>query len=163
MKRQSSSRLARRGFTLMEVMLVVAIIGLLAVFIVPRVFGMRGVAMINLTKAAVKSGLNGALNHFQVVHGTFPTELRHLIEKPEEGAGGGSAGDGGEIVYQNLEQWQARLENGAEALKDPWGHEYIYKFPGEFNKDGYDLSSAGPDGQPDTDDDIRNWSTDEAQ
>jgi general secretion pathway protein G len=45
----------------------------------------------------------------------------------------------------------------ANDLKDPWGHEYIYRCPGIHNIDGYDLSSMGPDGKEGTDDDIGNW------
>jgi general secretion pathway protein G len=40
---------------------------------------------------------------------------------------------------------------------DPWGHKYIYEYPGKHNPNGYDLSSAGPDGKAGTDDDIVNW------
>jgi general secretion pathway protein G len=40
---------------------------------------------------------------------------------------------------------------------DPWGNPYIYECPGKYNPSGYDLSSAGEDGKPGTDDDIMNW------
>ena len=40
---------------------------------------------------------------------------------------------------------------------DPWGDQYIYEYPGKHNPKRYDLSSAGPDGKPGTDDDIVNW------
>ncbi len=46
-------------------------------------------------------------------------------------------------------------------LKDPWGNEYQYKNPGEFNEDSYDLYSMGPDGEDGTDDDIGNWRKEE--
>jgi len=45
--------------------------------------------------------------------------------------------------------------------KDAWGKAYYYKYPGERNKYGYDLYSAGPDGDPGTNDDITNWSAEE--
>jgi general secretion pathway protein G len=41
---------------------------------------------------------------------------------------------------------------------DPWGHPYVYRYPGEHNKKGFDLLSSGPDGQIGTDDDVTNWS-----
>jgi general secretion pathway protein G len=51
-------------------------------------------------------------------------------------------------------RWHAELDN--ETL-DPWGHPYQYRNPGKHNPDKYDVFSMGPDGQPDTDDDIGNW------
>jgi general secretion pathway protein G len=41
--------------------------------------------------------------------------------------------------------------------EDPWGHPYLYRFPGRHNKNGYDIASAGPDGKPGGGDDLGNW------
>jgi hypothetical protein len=49
-------------------------------------------------------------------------------------------------------------DDGAGWSKDPWGGEYIYRYPGQNNQDGYDLYSYGPDGKLGGDDDITNWS-----
>jgi general secretion pathway protein G len=45
-------------------------------------------------------------------------------------------------------------------LEDPWGNPYEYKYPGEYNERSYDLWSWGPDGESDTDDDLKNWKDD---
>ena len=50
--------------------------------------------------------------------------------------------------------------SGQGVPKDPWGNEYIYRQPGQYNEYGYDLSSAGPDEQTGGDDDITNWTED---
>ena len=157
MSRNGARNGRRRGFTLMEVMLVVAIIGMLAVFIVPRLFGTQETAKIRLTKAAVDSGLNHAISTFRLNHGMLPLQLVDLVEKPEEDAGGRDDDEGG--GYQDLDLWQASLDK--KDLKDQWGSEYGYRTGEdlEFRKD-YELWSFGPDRQDGTDDDIVNWEKD---
>jgi hypothetical protein len=54
-------------------------------------------------------------------------------------------------VYPGTGQWQQAL--GAPSIKDPWGNEYTYRYPGTRNSPEYDLFSVGPDGLPDTADD----------
>lgn len=84
-----------------------------------------------------------ALDSFLIGGGRYPTStegLRALIEKP------GGHTDGG---------LRPNLPDGV--LKDPWGRDYLYEYPGQHGKNGYDLYSAGPDGGPGTSDDIANW------
>ena len=64
--------------------------------------------------------------------------LMALIEKPDD--------------EEEAKKWAGPYLK-AESLKDSWGNDYIYVYPGEYNEDGYDLSSAGPDGEEGTDDD----------
>jgi len=138
----------RQAFTLLEVLIVVAIIGALAVFVVPNFINTEAKAKSKLADAAIKSGL-GAIDRYRIDMGYYPRSedggLRALIEKPSD--------------EQEAKKWAGPYV-GAEGLKDPWGNDYIYEYPGRYNEGGYDLSSPGPDGQPGNDDDITNWKVD---
>jgi general secretion pathway protein G len=56
----------------------------------------------------------------------------------------------------NAQEWRGPYVK--EVPLDPWGNDYIYESPGKVNTGSYDISSAGPDGQPGNEDDITNWS-----
>ena len=118
------------GFTLLELLVVVAIIGLLAGYVAPRYFGQVGRSEVNAAKAQMDA-LEKALDAYRLDTGRYPTAemgLVALVTKP-----------------QNEPKW-----NGPYLRKtvpsDPWGKPYIYKIPGE--KGEYDLTSLGKDGQP---------------
>lgn len=148
MKRNSrKGRSHVRAFTLLEVLMVVVIIGLLAAFVVPNFFGAGERARKDLTQALIDSGLNGALDLYRAHMGTYPPSdeggLELLVEPPEE--------------EEQAEKWAGPYIQKAEDLRDAWGNELFYEFPGEYNENSYDLYSAGPDGEEGTDDDIKNW------
>jgi general secretion pathway protein G len=132
----------RRGFTLMEMLIVLSIIALLMGMVIYNLTGVNEVAQ----KEKVSSDLlsfKELLAAYQLETGSLPTTeqgLKALWEKP--------------TAEPIPDQWKAMLE--AE-VKDPWGHSYQYRNPGKHNPDRYDVSSMGPDGLPDTDDDIGNW------
>jgi general secretion pathway protein G len=89
-------------------------------------------------------GFKELLAAYQLESGSLPTTeqgLKALWSKP--------------TVEPVPLHWRAMLDH--ETL-DPWGHSYQYRSPGKFNTDSYDVYSVGPDGAPDTDDDIGNWS-----
>jgi general secretion pathway protein G len=136
-----------RAFTLLEVLMVVVIIGLLAAFVVPNLFGTGEKAKIDLTQAVVDSGFNGALDLYRMHMSKYPQSedegLMALIEEPDD--------------EEEAKEWAGPYLKKAGDLTDPWGNEYLYECPGTYNEESYDLSSAGPDGQEGTDDDIQNW------
>jgi general secretion pathway protein G len=140
-----------RAFTLLEVLMVVVIIGLLAAFVVPNFINAPTTAKIGLTEAAVGSNgsIASALKMYRLAMGHYPTTdegLKALTEVPDEEEQAKAWRKGGGPFIEDV--------NG---LKDPWTHEYLYVCPGTYNTEGFDLSSAGPDGQEGTDDDIVNW------
>jgi general secretion pathway protein G len=142
------SLLARaRGFTLIEIMVVITILGILAALIVPRVVGRTDDARITAAKTDI-SGIMNALKMYRLDNGRYPTTeqgLRALIEKPAA-----------EPVPNNWKQG-GYLERRT-VPSDPWGKEYQYLNPGLRGE--IDVFSYGRDGQPGgegPDAEIGNW------
>lgn len=130
-----------RGFTFMEIMFVVVIIGILLGLVGPKLVGRTKKARVAAAEAQIKN-FKTALNTYEMHVGEFPTTsqgLNAMVEKPSD---------------VDDKDWQGPYME--DIPNDPWGKEYIYKSPGEHNKD-FDLSSMGPDRQEGTDDDIINW------
>jgi general secretion pathway protein G len=134
--------LSRAGFTLVEIMLVVIIIGALAAMIIPRLSGRGEEAKAKVAKSDIDANLATALKLYELDNGSFPTTdqgLAALRVKPNTNP-----------LPQN---W-----NGPYVEKDPvdpWGRPYIYVSPGVHRSD-YDLSSKGKDASSDKDE-ISNW------
>jgi len=130
------------GFTLMEMLIVLSIIALLMGMVIYHLTGINETAQ----KQKVQSDLLGfkeMLAAYQLESGTLPTTeqgLKVLWIKP--------------TIEPIPQHWRAMLES--ETL-DPWGHAYQFRNPGKHNPDRYDVFSMGPDGLPDTGDDIGNW------
>jgi general secretion pathway protein G len=124
------SRRASGGFTLLELLVVVMIIGLLASFVAPRYFGQIGKTEVKLAQAQIDA-LEKALDQFRLDTGRYPSTdsgLTALVVKPpDEPRWGGPY-----------------LRKGTPM--DPWGRPYLYRYPGEHRE--YDLMSLGKDGQP---------------
>ncbi len=117
------------GFTLIELLIVMVIIGLLAAFIVPKLIGRVGESKQTATKAQIEL-LSTALDMYKLDTGKYPTQesgLKALIEKSDE-----------------IENWKGPYLQKNIIPKDPWGAEYVYKFPGEHGD--YDIISYGADG-----------------
>jgi len=148
MKRNRMAR--RRGFTLLEILLVVGILALLAAFVVPNLIGAGDQAKNDIAKMAVgRTGEIGkALQRFRMDMGVYPETdegLKALFERPSG-------------VDEDDKRWKGPYLDGTpEEMKDPWEHEYQYRSPGEFNEDSFDLWSLGKDGKDGTDDDVKNW------
>jgi len=138
------------GFTLIEVMLVVLIIGILAALAVPRLVGRSQEARITATQADIESNISIALDLYELDSGTYPSTeqgLSALVVKPSSSP--------------VPTDWKGPYLK--KTPKDPWGHLYVYKNPGEKNTTSFDLYSLGPDATEGTEDDITNWEKSEGQ
>ncbi len=140
-------RVAHRGFTLVEVMIVIAIILALASLIGIAVFNRFGEAQENITKIQMKT-VEDALESFRLDFNRYPTDEEGLsvlwsstnLENPED-----------------EDKWSPYLESPSpnDQWDNPWGYRQISEYGDETK---YDLWSYGPDGEEGTDDDITSWS-----
>jgi len=136
--------LRRTGFTLIELMLVVIIIGVLAAMVVPRLAGRSEQAREAAARADIEASIATALDLYELDNGQYPTT--------EQGLGALRAKPSSAPIPENWRGPYLKKEP-----KDPWGKPYYYKFPGEHNIGGYDLASWGKDGAEGGGDDIVNW------
>ena len=131
------------GFTLIEIMLVVIIIGVLAAMVVPRFAGRTEQAKVARASSDI-AAIGLALDLYELDLGTYPASLSELIAK-DAPAG---------LSEEARERWNGPyLKKGLP--KDPWGRDYQYNKESQHSQD-YDLLSLGADGQP-GDDDVANW------
>ena len=132
-----------RGFTLIELMIVVIIISALVAMVAPRLAGRSEEARRSIAEADIKGNLTLALKLYEVDNGRYPSTeqgLKALLEKPS--------------APPAPKNWKGPyLEQ--EPL-DPWKELYGYRYPGTHPPRDYDLFSLGPDGT-ESEDDITNW------
>lgn len=138
---ESKARRASRlqAFTLVEMLLVLTILAILAGIVLPKIVG-RGEEAKKKATTAQLSAFAQALDLFEVDNGDYPSGrngLQDLVTQPRD-----------------AKNWHQYLDS---IPLDQWGHPYIYVKPGKHRPNSYDLSSAGPDGQEGTADDITNW------
>jgi general secretion pathway protein G len=129
----------RRGFTLVEIMVVVVVIGVLAALIVPTLFDRAGKAKRSVAKQKIAS-IEQAVAFFQQDYGRFPDALDEVVNPPT---------DVPDASPPTLK---------AKDLLDPWNNPFEYRFPGEHS--AFDLISFGADGQEGGEGenaDINNW------
>lgn len=130
----------RNGFTLIELMLVVIIIGALVAMVMPRLAGRSEQARVSAAQADISANIATALKLYELDNGSYPAAnegLNALLSKPST----------------------AKYWNGPYLEKrplDPWGREYQYDSPGTHRPHDYDLFSLGKDGQVSADD-VKNW------
>lgn len=132
---------SQQGFTLIEIMVVVVILGILAAAVVPKIMSRPEQARIEKTKHDI-TALESALSIYKLDNFQYPSTdqgLEALVTKPAGSPQPRNYKNGGYIKKLN---------------KDPWGKEYLYLIPGSHGE--FDLYSLGPDGQP-SEDDIGNW------
>jgi len=134
------------GFTLVEMLVVLAILVLLVSMVVPRIIGSQKKADINATKTQIGM-FKATLERYALDCKKFPTTeqgLEALVSKPAD-------------MDENV-AWDGPYVTG-EIPKDPWGNDYQYAYPPERGTgDNPDIWSYGPDGEDNTEDDICSWS-----
>lgn len=136
-------RMPTRGFTIIEILLVVVIISALAAMVVPRLTGRSEQAKEAIASADIKVNIPTALKLYELDNGRYPTTaqgLKALIAKP--------------TTEPMPQRWNGPYIERRSIL-DPWGNEYVYRYPGTRGVD-YDLYSLGRTGADD-DSNIVNW------
>lgn len=124
------NNVAAAGFTLLELLVVMVIIGLLAGYVAPKYMSQIGKSEIKAAKAQIDS-LEKSLDQYRIDMGHYPNQqqgLNALVTRPTDEP-----------------KWDGPYLRKGLPL-DPWGHPYVYKIPGE--KGDFDLLSYGKDGQP---------------
>ena len=125
-----ADRQAEAGFTLVEMLVVITIIGLIMGLVGPRVLGYLGESKVKAAKLQIES-FSSSLDLFYLDVGRYPTSsegLTALTERPG-----------------NTAVWNGPYLKGGNVPNDPWGHPYIYKFGGE--RSAYEIMSLGSEGK----------------
>jgi general secretion pathway protein G len=136
----------RRGFTLIEILVVITIITLLAALTISNVGGLFGSSQKSVAQLFVTNSIKTPLLAYRVQMGDYPSTeegLQALFTAPPAKA----------------DRWHGPYvaEGTKFPLLDPWGRPYQYRYPGAHNKASYDIWSFGPGGTDGTDDNIGNW------
>lgn len=143
--RDMSKRGKRRssGYTLVELLVVLAILGLLVALAAPRVIRYLGTAKTDTARIQIQK-LGGVLDLYRLEIGHYPTEeegLAALVDRPPQ-----------------VEAWNGPYLNNRQSLIDPWGTPYVYRSPGEHGEyDLYTLGADGKEGGDGEDQDIASW------
>ena len=140
--------MSRKGFTIIEVLVVIVILGLLATFLVPKIMSRPDEARVAKAKNDILA-IDAALKMYKLDNGIYPTTeqgLNALIEKPQI-----------EPIPNNYKK--GGYIDTSSTPEDAWGREYIYRAPGEEDRD-YEIISLGADGKEggeDFDADIKSY------
>jgi len=126
----NSGRKKQRGFSLIELLIVMIILGLLASLVGPRLFRHVDDARVGTARSQIEL-LGTALDSYRLDVGTYPTSEQGLDALRREPSG--------------IRNWNGPYLT-RDIPRDPWGNEYRYRYPGEHGD--YDLWSYGADGQP---------------
>lgn len=136
-------RRRQAGFTLVELLVVLVILGLIAAFAVPQVIKYLGGAKTDSARIQIER-LSGVLDLYRLEVGRYPNDgdgLNALIEEPAD-----------------AKSWNGPYLKKQDALTDPWGRPYVYRFPGEHGAfDIYSLGADGADGGEGENQDLTSW------
>jgi len=136
-------RPCERGFTLVELLVVLVILGLIAAFAAPQVIKYLGSAKTDAAAIQIER-LSGVLDLYRLEVGRYPSTeegLEALVERPID-----------------AEAWDGPYLKKADALTDPWGRPYVYRQPGEHGEfDLFTLGADGSEGGEGEDQDLTNW------
>ncbi|NTW34959.1 MAG: type II secretion system major pseudopilin GspG [Syntrophobacteraceae bacterium] len=143
MSRQQVARLWMRGFTLLELLVVLVVLGMLFAIMTPQVMNMLSGAKSDTVGLQIET-LGTALHYYKLDAGTYPSTeqgLAVLWQRPKDAT-----------------NWRGPYIRKKQHLLDPWGREYLYKYPGRKGPfDLYSLGADGKEGGSGEDADVGNW------
>ena len=123
----------QRGFTLLELLVVLAILGLLIGLVAPRALNLLATSKVKITQQSIER-LAGVLDIYKLDVGSYPTTdqgLQALVDRPA-----------------GLTRWNGPYLKGNKLPEDPWGRPFQYRSPSDRPGHEYDLYSLGPSGRP---------------
>jgi len=132
LSRKRLKKATEEGFTLLEVLVVIVIIGLLVGFVAPAVLRQLGGARVSVAKQSIER-MASILDMYKLDVGSYPSSadgLAALVSKPSD-----------------ADNWNGPYLKSSGTLLDPWNHAYIYRSPSNRSGLDYDLCSLGPKGQ----------------
>jgi len=131
---------AQRGFTIIELIVVIAILSLLAVYVAPQLFGKADEAKRKAAGIQVEK-VSSSIELYKLEVGRFPADLQDLVKAPS-----------------GVDNWEGPYLKKSSLLLDPWDRKLVYVQPGEHGR--FDLYSLGSDGEPGGEGDaadVTNW------
>jgi len=135
---------AKKAFTLLEIMVALAILGLLVGLAITNVDKIFGQSQVSTAKLFINESMKAPLTTYRIQVGDYPSTaegLAALVTSPAD----------------KIDRWHGPYIESKTMPLDPWKNPYKYAYPGTHNKESYDLWSMGPDGVDGTADDIGNW------
>jgi general secretion pathway protein G len=142
-KQPGVQRARQDGFTLIELLVVLVILGLLASVAAPQLIKFIGGAKADTAKVQIER-LSGVIDLYRLEVGSYPSEqqgLKALVDAPS-----------------GVATWNGPYLKKADALVDPWGRPYVYRFPGRHGDyDLYTLGADGRDGGEGENQDVASW------
>lgn len=142
--RQSVALIANRAFTMLEIMVVLAILGMLVGVLAVNVARNLESGAEDTARIFVSATLKAPLTAYRIDMGDYPSTaegLAALVSRPTGQAG----------------RWRGPYLESAQLPVDPWQQPYVYRYPGTHNPASYDLFSKGQDKVADSEDDVGNW------
>jgi general secretion pathway protein G len=142
-RRRRPGRHGERGFTLVEILVVITIIGMIMALVGPRVLNYLAESKVKAAKIQIES-LSSALDLYYLDVGRYPSTSEGLAALAQQPGG--------------VQTWNGPYLRSGAVPNDPWGHSYVYRSPGEHGS--FDIVSHGAHGQeggPDTTADIVSW------